>query len=101
SFPGPDLDAEGAVRTAAILLVTVGDGTSFPTAAHLVSYAGLAPITKSLGTRSRANTHPEAETGSSYGPCSGPRRTARPRLPHLLRQRPGPGERTALARLAA
>ncbi|MEU5614961.1 IS110 family transposase, partial [Streptomyces sparsogenes] len=32
-----------AVRTAATLLVTVGDGTSFPTAAHLASYAGLAP----------------------------------------------------------
>ncbi|MFF5103453.1 IS110 family transposase [Streptomyces sp. NPDC000134] len=39
-----------AVRTAATLLVTVGDGTSFPTAAHLASYAGLAPATKSSGT---------------------------------------------------
>ncbi|MFI6360972.1 IS110 family transposase, partial [Streptomyces sp. NPDC050743] len=38
------------VRTAAALLVTVGDGTSFPTAAHLASYAGLAPTTKSSGT---------------------------------------------------
>ncbi|MEW1677108.1 transposase [Streptomyces noursei] len=36
--------------TAATLLVTVGDGTSFPTAAHLASYAGLAPATKSSGT---------------------------------------------------
>ncbi|WP_432101020.1 IS110 family transposase [Streptomyces sp. WAC 04229] len=39
-----------AVRTAATLLVTIGDATSFPTAAHLVSYAGLAPTTKSSGT---------------------------------------------------
>ncbi len=39
-----------AVRTAATLLVTVGDGTSFPTAAHLASCAGLAPTTKSSGT---------------------------------------------------
>jgi transposase len=38
------------VRTAAALLVTVGDGTSFPTAAHLAPYAGLAPTTKSSGT---------------------------------------------------
>lgn len=38
------------VRTATVLLVTVGDGTSFPTAAHLASYAGLAPTTKSSGT---------------------------------------------------
>lgn len=38
------------VRTAAVLLVTVGDGTNFPTAAHLASYAGLSPATKSSGT---------------------------------------------------
>ncbi|MFD0266065.1 IS110 family transposase [Streptomyces sp. NPDC127106] len=38
------------VRTAAVLLVTVGDGTSFPTAAHLASYAGLAPATRQSGT---------------------------------------------------
>src|SRR5262249_61584928 len=38
------------VRPAAVLLVTVGDGTSFPTASHLASYAGLAPTTKSSGT---------------------------------------------------
>ena len=38
------------VRTAAVLLVTVGDGTSFPTAAHPASYAGLAPTTKQSGT---------------------------------------------------
>ena len=49
SMPG------GAVRTAATVLVTVGDGTSFPTAAHLASYAGLAPTTKSSGT----STHGE------------------------------------------
>ncbi|GHA64882.1 hypothetical protein GCM10010372_75790 [Streptomyces tauricus] len=34
------------VRTAAVLLVTVGDGTGFPTATHLASYTGLAPATK-------------------------------------------------------
>lgn len=38
------------VRTAAVLLTTDGDGTSFPRAAHLASYAGLAPATKSSGT---------------------------------------------------
>jgi transposase len=38
------------VRTAATLLVTVGDGTAFPTAAHLASYAGLAPATRSSGS---------------------------------------------------
>lgn len=38
------------VRTAAVLLVTVGDGTGFPSAAHLAAYAGFAPTTKSSGT---------------------------------------------------
>jgi transposase len=38
------------VRTAAVLLAAVGDGSSFPTAAHLASYAGLAPATRQSGT---------------------------------------------------
>nr|WP_181793741.1 IS110 family transposase [Streptomyces sp. WELS2] len=38
------------VRTAAVLLATVGDGSSFPSAAHLASYAGLAPATRQSGT---------------------------------------------------
>ncbi|MET9592079.1 IS110 family transposase [Streptomyces sp. NPDC006516] len=38
------------VRTAAVLLTTVGDGSSFPSAAHLASYAGLAPATRQSGT---------------------------------------------------
>ncbi len=62
-----------AVRTAATLLVTVGDGTSFPTAAHLASYAGLAPTTGRREPRSTANTRPEAATGNSNARCSCPR----------------------------
>ena len=38
------------VRIAATLLVTIGDGRTFPTADHLASYAGLAPATKSSGS---------------------------------------------------
>lgn len=38
------------VRTAAVLLVAVDEGISFPTAAHLASYAGLAPATKQSDT---------------------------------------------------
>lgn len=45
-------------RTAAVLLVTIGDGTSFPSAAHLASYAGLAPATKSSGTSIRGEHAP-------------------------------------------
>ncbi|MER7743627.1 IS110 family transposase [Streptomyces sp. NPDC096538] len=38
------------VRTAAVLLTTVGDASGFPTAGHLASYAGLAPATRQSGT---------------------------------------------------
>jgi transposase len=38
------------VRTAAVLLATVGDGSTFPSAAHLASYAGLAPATRQSGS---------------------------------------------------
>lgn len=44
------------VRTAAVLLVTVGGATSFPTAARLASYAGLAPATNQSGA-SRNGEH--------------------------------------------
>ncbi|RCG16771.1 IS110 family transposase [Streptomyces diacarni] len=41
------------VRTAARLLIDVGDGTKFPSAAHLTAYAGLAPTTRSSGSSIR------------------------------------------------
>ena len=41
------------VRTAARILLDVGDATTFPTAGHLASYAGLAPVTRRSGTSIR------------------------------------------------
>ncbi|WP_198545749.1 IS110 family RNA-guided transposase [Actinacidiphila yeochonensis] len=41
------------VRTGARILIDVGDGASFPTAAHLAAYAGLAPATRSSGSSIR------------------------------------------------
>ncbi|MEU9457195.1 IS110 family transposase [Streptomyces sp. NPDC048277] len=41
------------VRTGARILIDVGDGSSFPSAAHLASYAGLAPATRSSGSSIR------------------------------------------------
>ncbi|MEV3857546.1 IS110 family transposase [Streptomyces sp. NPDC050095] len=41
------------VRTAARFLIDVGDGTRFPSAAHLAAYAGLAPTTRSSGSSIR------------------------------------------------
>jgi transposase len=46
------------VRTTAAVIVAIGDGTSFPTAGHLASYAGLAPATKSSGTSIRGEHAP-------------------------------------------
>ncbi|MGI5249278.1 IS110 family transposase [Actinacidiphila glaucinigra] len=46
------------VRTTAAMIVAIGDGTSFPTAGHLASYAGLAPATKSSGTSIRGEHAP-------------------------------------------
>ncbi|WP_226363221.1 Tn3 family transposase [Pseudonocardia sp. ICBG1142] len=40
------------VRTAIKILTIVGDGSAFPTAAHLAAYAGLAPVTR------RSASHP-------------------------------------------
>lgn len=41
------------VRTAARILVEVGDGTAFPTSGHLAAYAGPAPVTRRSGTSIR------------------------------------------------
>ncbi len=41
------------VRTGARILIDVGDGSGFPIAAHLASYAGLAPANRSSGSSIR------------------------------------------------
>ena len=41
------------VRTGARILIDEGDGSSFPSAAHLAAYAGLAPATRSSGSSIR------------------------------------------------
>jgi transposase len=46
------------IRTGATLLVTIGDGSTFATAGHLASYAGLTPVTKSSGTSIRGEHAP-------------------------------------------
>lgn len=44
------------VRTAVKLLTIIGDGSAFPTAAHLAAYAGLAPVTRRSGRSIRGET---------------------------------------------
>ncbi|MFB6675079.1 IS110 family transposase [Streptomyces sp. NPDC056390] len=45
------------VRTAARILIDVGDGGAFATAGHLAAYAGLAPVTRASGSSIRGE-HP-------------------------------------------
>ncbi|MDM4719769.1 IS110 family transposase [Micromonospora sp. WMMA1363] len=47
------------VRTAARILLEVGDGTTFPTSGHLAAYAGLAPVTRRSGTSIRGEHPPK------------------------------------------
>lgn len=47
-----------AVRTGARILAEVGDASTFPTAAHLASYAGLTPTTRRSGTSIRGEGPP-------------------------------------------
>ncbi len=80
------------VRPAAVLLVIIGDGASFPTAAHLASYADLTPTTRQSGTSIHGEHAPRGGNRQlkramflSAFACE-----RRPRLPHLLRQTTSP-----------
>lgn len=44
------------LRTALKILTIVGDGSAFPTAAHLAAYAGLAPVTRRSGSSIKGET---------------------------------------------
>jgi transposase len=50
------------VRTAARILLEIGDASNFANSAHLAAYAGIAPVTRSSGTSIRGE-HP-ARTGN-------------------------------------
>lgn len=45
------------VRTAARILIEVGDGSGFASAGHLAAYAGIAPVTRRSGSSIRGE-HP-------------------------------------------
>lgn len=45
------------IRTAARILLEVGDGSAFKSAGHLAAYAGIAPVTHRSGTSIRGE-HP-------------------------------------------
>ncbi len=68
------------VRTGARILIDIGDGSSFPSAAHLAAYAGLAPATRSSGSSIRGEQPPRyVFRGPARGPlASGPGMTVPP-----------------------
>ncbi|TWH73929.1 transposase IS116/IS110/IS902 family protein [Modestobacter roseus] len=47
------------IRTAARILLEVGDGSAFPTSGHLAAYAGLAPVTRRSGSSIRGEHPPQ------------------------------------------
>ena len=52
----------GPVRTAARILLEIGDATAFKSSGHLAAYAGIAPVTRSSGSSIKGE-HP-ARTGN-------------------------------------
>ncbi len=44
------------IKTAAVILLSIGDASGFPSAAHLASYAGIAPVTRRSGTSIRGES---------------------------------------------
>jgi transposase len=43
-------------KTGAVILTEIGDGSAFPTAAHLAAYAGISPVTRQSGSSLRGET---------------------------------------------
>lgn len=52
------------VKTAATILLTIGDGSGFASAGHLAAYAGIAPVTRRSGKSIRGE-HP-ARPGNKH-----------------------------------
>ena len=74
------------VGTGARILLEVGDASSFPTAGHLASYAGLAPVTRRSGSSIRGEHQPGWEQTPQERHVHGRVRSpGDPRLPRLLR----------------
>lgn len=60
------------VRTAARILLEVGDGSAFATAGHLAAYAGIAPVTHRSGTSIRGEHPARFGNRNSNAPSSSP-----------------------------
>ncbi|MBP2477610.1 transposase [Crossiella equi] len=60
------------VRTAARILLEIGDASGFASSAHLAAYTGIAPVTHRSAPASTASTPPALATASSNGPSSWP-----------------------------
>ncbi len=61
------------VRAAIKILTIVGDGSAFVSAAHLASYAGLAPVTHRSGSSDKGESHSQRGHHALKSCCSCPR----------------------------
>ena len=80
------------VRTGTRILIDVGDASTFPTAGHLASYAGLAPASRISGSSIRGE-QPSRRGNRQLKRALflvRVRLPRRPRLPHLLRPQTRP-----------
>ncbi|SFO96566.1 Transposase IS116/IS110/IS902 family protein [Amycolatopsis arida] len=74
------------VRTAARILLEIGDATGFKTSGHLAAYAGIAPVTRSSGSSIKGEhpaPHRQPQTQTGVLPRS-VRRLVRPNQQSLL-----------------
>ncbi|GAA1300533.1 hypothetical protein GCM10009634_58690 [Saccharothrix xinjiangensis] len=69
------------VRTAARILLEIGDATGFKTSGHLAAYAGIAPSPAAPAAASKANTRPAPATANSHARSSSPRSPPSPTRP--------------------
>lgn len=79
SMPGIGL------KTAAQILLAIGDGSAFQTPGHLAAYAGITPVTRRSGTSIRSEFPARSGNKRLKTPCStlpgSPRTTTRSRRP--------------------
>jgi len=82
------------VRTAARILLEIGDISAFATPGHLAAYAGLAPVTKRSGSSIKDEHQGQQQGTQARRVPVGVRVPVRPPEQDLLRQERGEGKNT-------
>ncbi|WP_216606996.1 transposase [Corynebacterium ulcerans] len=58
------------IKTAAQILLSIGDGSDFASSGHLATYAGIAPVTRRSGSSIRGEFPAKAGNKRLKTPCS-------------------------------